>query len=109
VGEPGRLDLDLVDNAVTPAEGDVIVTWGSQGGRPYVPGVPVGRVLSVYSSPRELSKQAVIEPLVDFTSLDLVGVVVKDDAGGDRTLVRPGSRTAAEAPVEQGVPQWGER
>jgi rod shape-determining protein MreC len=109
VGEPGRLDLDLVDNAVTPAEGDVIVTWGSQGGRPYVPGVPVGRVLSVYSSPRELSKQAVIEPLVDFTSLDLVGVVVKDDAGGDRTLVRPGSRTAAGAPVEQGVPQWGER
>ena len=30
VGDRGRLDLDLVDNAVTPARDDVLVTWGSR-------------------------------------------------------------------------------
>ncbi len=29
-GNRGRLDLDLVDNSVTPAKGDVVVTWGSR-------------------------------------------------------------------------------
>lgn len=82
-----RLDLDLADNTVTPAKGDVVVTWGSQGGRPYVAGVPIGRVESVYSTPRELSKQAVIAPFVDFTSLDVVGVVVPRDTEGDRIVL----------------------
>jgi rod shape-determining protein MreC len=87
VGERGRLDLDLVDNAVTPAKHDALVTWGSENGAPYVPGIPVGRVTAVYSSPRELSKRAVIEPFVDFTALDLVGVVVSADTSGDRALI----------------------
>lgn len=82
-----RLDLDLVDNSVTPAEGDVVVTWGSQGGKPYVAGIPIGRVESVYSTPRELSKQAVIDPYVDFTALDIVGVVVPADTAGDRAVL----------------------
>lgn len=82
-----RLDLDLVDNSVTPAEGDVVVTWGSRGGRPYVAGIPIGRVESVYSTPRELSKRAVIQPNVDFTSLDVVGVVVPADTVGDRPVL----------------------
>ncbi len=83
----GRLDLDLADNTVTPSKGDVVVTWGSQGGRPYVAGIPIGRVESVYSTPRELSKQAVIDPYVDFTSLDVVGVVVPADTEGDRVVL----------------------
>ncbi len=83
----GRLDLDLVDNAVSPATGDVVVTWGSQNGRPYVAGIPIGTVESVYSTPRELAKRAVIDPYVDFTSLDVVGVVVDKDTDGDRIVV----------------------
>ena len=53
-----------------------MVTWGSQDGAPYVSGVPVGRVDSVYSSLRETTQRAVIEPFVDFSALDVVGVVV---------------------------------
>ena len=35
VGGKARLDLDLVDDAATPArKGDVVVTWGSRQGRP---------------------------------------------------------------------------
>ena len=59
-----------------PAKHDVVVTWGSDGGAPYVSGVPVGRVTAVFSSIRETSQRAVIEPFVDFGALDLVGVVV---------------------------------
>lgn len=87
LGEKGRLDLDLVDNAVTPAQDDVLVTWGSKSGAPYVAGIPIGRVTSVFSSPRQLSKRAVIEPFADFSSLDLVGVVVRADTKGDRTVI----------------------
>jgi len=87
VGNEGSLDLDLVDNSVTPGKDDVLVTWGSKDGVPYVSGIPIGRVTSVYSSPRQLSKRAVIDPVVDFSALDLVGVVVDADAKSDRAVI----------------------
>jgi len=83
----GRLDLDLVDHSVAPAKGDVVVTWGSQHSKPYVAGIPIGKVESVYSTPRELAKHAVIDPFVDFTSLDVVGVVVPRRTQGDRLVI----------------------
>jgi rod shape-determining protein MreC len=90
LGGDARLDLDLVDTSVTPAGGDVLVTWGSRNGAPYVSGVPIGTVTSVYSSPRQLSRRAVIDPFVDFSSLDLVGVVVDPDTRSDRAVIKAG-------------------
>ena len=87
LGNEGRLDLELVDQSEVPAKHDVVVTWGSQGGAPYVSGVPVGRVTTVYSSLRENSQRAVIEPFVDFGSLDLVGVVVPSGSTSDRSVI----------------------
>lgn len=87
LGNEGRLDLELVDQSDAPAKHDVVVTWGSEGGAPYVSGVPVGRVTSVYSSLRENSQRAVIEPFVDFGSLDLVGVVVPSGSASDRSVI----------------------
>lgn len=87
LGDKGRLDLDLVDDSAVANEGDTVVTWGSEGGAPYVRGIPIGRVTAVFSSPRETSRRAVIEPFVDFTSLDLVGVVVPAGTRSDRDLV----------------------
>ncbi len=95
IGGHAKLDLDLVDGSVAPGRGDVLVTWGSRNGAPYVSGIPIGVVESVYSSPRQLSKQAVIAPYVDFSSLDLVGVVVEKDTHGDRPLIRAGTPQAA--------------
>ena len=86
----GRLDLDLVDNSETPGRHDVVVTWGSRNGAPYVAGIPIGTVEAVFSSPREQAKHAVIKPFVDFSSLDLVGVVVDADTEGDRPVIRAG-------------------
>ena len=87
VGDSGRLDLELVDESEVPAKDDTVVTWGSRDGAPYVAGVPVGRVTSVYSSVRESTQRAVIDPYVDFGSLDLVGVVVPSGTHSDRAVI----------------------
>jgi rod shape-determining protein MreC len=111
LGGDGRLDLDLVDDSETPGKDDVVVTWGSRGGSPYIAGVPIGRVDSVVASPRDQSKHAVVVPFVDFSSLDLVGVVVRADAqtraggaghaqaGGSRRAVIEGGRLRGSAPT----------
>ena len=76
--------MELADRNVVPKVGQAIVTWGSKGGAPYVSGVPIGKVAKVFESLRETSYRAVIDPAVDFTALDLVGIVVPSgdsDAG----------------------------
>ena len=88
-GRTARLDLELVDQTTVPARGDAVVTWGSEDGAPYVSGVPVGTVRSVYSSVRDTTQRAVIDPYVDFGALDLVGVVVPSGTESDRAVVEP--------------------
>lgn len=87
LGQDARLDLELVDQTYVPAAGETVVTWGSQDGAPYVSGVPVGLVSSVYSSLRETTQRAVIEPFVDFSALDVVGVVVPSGTHSDRGVI----------------------
>ena len=87
LGSDGRLDLELVDQTAVPAAHDTVVTWGSEAGGPYVSGVPVGRVTHVYSSVRETTQRAVIDPFVDFGALDLVGVVVPSGTASDRAVI----------------------
>lgn len=81
-----ELDLRLVDNAVVPAKHETVVTWGSADG-PYQEGVPVGRVTDVYTSLRESSQRAVIEPFVNFSALDVVGVMVPTGTTSDRAVI----------------------
>jgi rod shape-determining protein MreC len=87
LGDHGSLDLELVDASQAPAQGDTIVTWGSHDGAPYVSGVPIGRVTTVYASLRESTQRAVIQPFVDFGALDLVGVVVPSGTQSDRGVI----------------------
>jgi rod shape-determining protein MreC len=97
VGQAARLDLELVDPSAVAAKGDSVVTWGSKHGAPYVAGIPIGRVDSVQRSARQQSTQAVITPFVDFTSLDLVGVVANRNVKSDRTVIRADGSTRAPA------------
>ena len=91
-GGSARLDLELLDQKLVPAKGDTVVSWGSldefgNAGGPYTAGVPIGQVVSVYASLRESTQRAVIDPFVDFTELDLVGVVVASGTRSDRAVV----------------------
>lgn len=87
LGRSGRLDLELLDQSVVPAKGDTVVTWGSSKGAPYVAGVPIGVVDSVYSSVRDSTQHARITPMVDFASLDVVGVAVPSGTKSDRAVI----------------------
>jgi rod shape-determining protein MreC len=84
-----ELDLRLLDGQSGVASGDRLVTFGSQGDRPYVPGVPVGQVTTVRGTPGSQTRTASVRPYVDFTSLDLVGVVVEPPRTDPRDAVLP--------------------
>lgn len=105
VGGDGALHLSLVDHTVSPREGDIVVTWGSRNGAPYVAGVPVGSVASVHSSPAELTETATVQPYVDFSALDLVAVVTSSPDASTTTQAggtEPAAARQARPPVRQG-------
>lgn len=89
VEDGGYLDLRLLDGQSSVAPGDRLVTFGSQGNTPYVPGVPVGVVRGVQGTPGSQTRTAVVAPYVDFTALDLVGVVVEPPKRDPRDAVLP--------------------
>jgi rod shape-determining protein MreC len=76
----GDLRLTLFSATATLHPGEAIVTFGSVGGRPYAPGVPVGEVVSVTSQPGALTQSALVRPYADFSGLGVVGVVVPPPA-----------------------------
>jgi rod shape-determining protein MreC len=87
----GRLTLSLVDHTVAPRIGDTVLSWGSRGGAPYLPGIPIGKVVGVHSTPAELTETATVEPYVDFSSLDVVGVITAHGGRGG-TVAAGGAR-----------------
>ena len=88
----GTLDYKLVDLKARPKVGDRIVTWGSSGNAPYVPGVPIGVVTSVTPNEGTLGSTATIKPYVDPTRIDTVGVVTGPPARPPRTQLTPAER-----------------
>ncbi|MEV7175964.1 rod shape-determining protein MreC [Kitasatospora sp. NPDC093679] len=89
--------VQLLNGRAQVKAGDRVVTFGSQSGRPFVPGVPVGRVVEVQATPGELTKTVLVEPYVQFTRLDLIGVVVVPPRSDPRDGVLPPKPTAAAA------------
>jgi rod shape-determining protein MreC len=75
--------------------GDALVTSGSS---TFVPGVPVGRVVSVEPGRGASVPTAEVEPFVDVTSLDLVGVVVEPPRGTPRVPIPPADPPPAPSP-----------
>ena len=70
-------------------EGDRLVSFGSHGAAPYVAGVPVGEVVQVRRNLGTLTRTATVRPFVDFSTLDLVGVVVEPPRKNPRDAVLP--------------------
>lgn len=83
------LRLQLFDATAVLQPGQQLVTFGSVGGSPYVPGVPIGTITRLESSPGALTKVALIRPFVDFTSLGVVGVVIVSPRTNPRDSVLP--------------------
>ena len=62
---------------------------GSVGGKPFVPGVPVGKVISVVQTPGALTRIAVVRPFVNLATLDIVAVVVLPPKSDPRDSLLP--------------------
>jgi rod shape-determining protein MreC len=92
-GDPRALELQLVDPFAPVAVGDRLVSYGVKGGA-YVFGVPLGTITSVEGTPGQLTRVAKVEPFVDVTSLDLVGVIVQAPRDNPRDTVLPPKPTA---------------
>ncbi|HEY0691606.1 MAG TPA: rod shape-determining protein MreC [Kribbella sp.] len=90
LGSGALLNYQLVDLKARPKVGDRIVTWGSRGNAPYVPGVPIGIVSAVASVQGVLGSTTLVKPYVDPSRIDAVGVVTGPPARPPRTTVLPG-------------------
>ncbi|MDH6578690.1 rod shape-determining protein MreC [Kitasatospora sp. MAP5-34] len=95
----GPMRVSLLNGKAQVKPGDRLVTFGSQSGRPFVAGVPVGKVVTVEATPGELTKTVLVEPFVQFTRLDLVGVVVVPPRTDPRDSVLPPAPAASAPPA----------
>jgi len=75
------LTLHVLGSSSAVAPGQQLFTSASVGNRPYVAGVPVGVVARVETG-AGLTKTALVRPFVDFSALDVVGVVVTPNRPG---------------------------
>lgn len=94
-GRQDLLTMQLLDPLAAIDVGDVVVTFGSQGGRPFVPGIPIGRVESVSGTPGQLTRVANLVPYADASRVTLVGVVVAQQRTEPRGVI------PAPQPAEQ--------
>ncbi|WP_306323057.1 MULTISPECIES: rod shape-determining protein MreC [unclassified Streptomyces] len=83
------LRVQLLNGKAKVNKGDRLVTFGSQADKPFVPGVPVGRVVRVDPSGGDLTRTVYVKPYVGFTKLDVVGVVVQAPREDPRDTVLP--------------------
>jgi rod shape-determining protein MreC len=86
---PYEIEFELFDPIAKIEVNDTLVSWGSEDGQPYAAGVPIGSVISVESKPGLLTKSARIKPFVNFSTLDLVGVVIDSPRIDARPTISP--------------------
>jgi rod shape-determining protein MreC len=98
-GKQDELQYQLLDPLAALDKGAALVTFGSKDGRPYVPGVPIGEVLSVAGTAGQLSRVATIRPFADISTLSIVGVVVRPPRTDPRDSVLPAVPDAPAVPV----------
>ena len=70
----GDVTLQLIPQDINVQTGDLVLTSGLGGG--YPPDLIIGQVGSVSSRDFDLFQQATVQPVVDFSRLEIVLVIV---------------------------------
>jgi len=92
------MTLTLTNAQAAVRRGNRLVTQPA--GPPFAAGVPIGRVSAVLSTSGALTRTALVTPFVNFTALDLVGVVVVTPRTDPRDRVLPAApRPTPRAPA----------
>ncbi|MFM1974340.1 MAG: hypothetical protein RL524_327 [Actinomycetota bacterium] len=81
--------LQLLDNTTAVKVGDAILARGSNGGRPFVPGVPIGEVTAVDNSAGAVTQTADVKFYANFSALGVVAVVISSPATDPRDSLVP--------------------
>ena len=81
--------LQLLDNTTTVRKGDALLARGSDNGRPFVPGVPIGEVTGVDNSPSSVTQTAEVKFYTNFSTLGVVAVVVSGGSADPRDSLVP--------------------
>ena len=81
--------LQLLDNTTQVKVKDVLLARGSQSGRPFVPGVPIGEVTKVDNSAGAVSQTAEVKFYANFSTLGVVSVVVSNPKSDPRDALVP--------------------
>ena len=84
----GLMKLQVLDPSALRTGGQ-LVTAASVRDRPFVPGVPVGTIVSVRGRAGGLTGQALVRPFAQFGQLDVVGIVVAAPTHNPRYSVLP--------------------
>ena len=84
--------LQMLSATSAISVGDVLLARGSSGDKPFVPGVPVGRISYVENTVGQLTKEGRVNGFVDLNSLSVVSVVLAAVAGD------PGDALVPQAP-----------
>ncbi len=84
-----QYQLELLDPTGTIENGDVLVTNGSQGNRPFVPGVPVGQVTSVDQKNSSLTQTAIVKSYANLNDLGVVSVIISAPSVAPKTAINP--------------------
>ena len=81
--------MQLLDNTTDVKVGDAILARGSNSGRPFVPGVPIGEVTAVDNSAGAVTQTADVKFYSNFSTLGVVAVVISAPASDPRDSLVP--------------------
>ena len=91
--------LQLLDSQSSVQSGDVLLALGSQGNKPFVPGVPVGEVTFVSDLAGGVSQIAQVRYYAHLNALGVVAVVVKPPTNNPGDALVPPKPTPTLAPT----------
>jgi len=98
-GSQDELEFELLDPMADVRVGDAIVTFGSKSGRPYAPGLPIGKVVEVKGTSGQLTRVARVQPFADMSQLSVLGVVTKPPREDPRDSVLPNADNLSIVPT----------
>jgi rod shape-determining protein MreC len=95
--------LQLLDANGTINVGDSLVTLGSDNNRPFVPGVPVGKVVKVSTTSASVTQEALVEGFSNLNALGVVSVILSTSGKDLKDQLLP-SPPATRSPVPSPTP-----
>jgi rod shape-determining protein MreC len=100
----GEFKLQILDPTAVLKPGEQLVTAASVHDQPFVPGVPVGTVISVSNKAGALTTQALVRPYASFAALNVVGIVIAPPKHNPRFSVLPPKPPKPSSPAVPAKP-----